>query len=256
MQAREIASMKCMHKVIKMPIVKIAAAVGRHKKSIYKALKTRKVLSRGRAPSLSSSEVRHIITVLKQLISKAKTRYEVTLSMVKKAAKAIVCLKTIRRALASKGIKFRRLRTKPVLTNDDIKARFQFALKYKGKPAAWWKEHIHMIIDCKTLPAYVTSRGRSYAAQREIRGAYRKLGQGMDDAYVVSPKELKFNPGCSAVKIVAGVTVTGPSRARPFSAMLCHDKFCTLPLGSNARTSFNARPCTRAAHGSRRVSVG
>ena len=121
---------------------------------------------------------------------------------------------------------------------------------------AWWKEHIHMIIDCKTFPAYVTSRGRSYAAQREIRGAYRKLGQGMDDAYVVSPKELKFNPGCSAVKIVAGVTVTGPSRARPFSAMLCHDKFCTLPLDSNARTSFNARPCTRAAHGSRRVSVG
>ena len=43
MQAREIAIIKRMHKVIKMPIVKIAAAVGRHKKSIYKALKTRKV---------------------------------------------------------------------------------------------------------------------------------------------------------------------------------------------------------------------
>ena len=131
MQAREIAIIKRMHKVIKMPIVKIATAVGRHKKSIYKSLETRKVLSRGRAPSLSSSEVRHIIAVLKQLISKAKTRYGVTLSMVKKAAKAIVCLKTIRRALASKGIKFRRLRTKPVLTNqtmpfllEDAHARF------------------------------------------------------------------------------------------------------------------------------------
>ena len=76
-----------MRKVIKMPIVKIATAVGRHKKSIYKVLKTRKVLSRGRAPSLSSSEARHVITVLKQLISKAKTRYEVTLSVVKRRPK-------------------------------------------------------------------------------------------------------------------------------------------------------------------------
>ena len=87
MQARETAIIKRMHKVIKIPIVKIAAAVGRHKESIYKALKTRKFLSRGRAPSLSSSEVRQvIITVLRRLVSKAKTRYEVTLSMVKKAA--------------------------------------------------------------------------------------------------------------------------------------------------------------------------
>ena len=65
MQAREIDIIKRMHKVIKMPIVKIATAVGRNKKSIYRALKTRKVLSRGRVHALSSSEVRHIITVLK-----------------------------------------------------------------------------------------------------------------------------------------------------------------------------------------------
>ena len=84
-----------------MPILKIATALGRHKKSVYKALNPKKVLSRGRANSLSPSDVRHIITVLKQLVKKAKTRYEVTLSMVKKAAKANVCLKTIRHALAS-----------------------------------------------------------------------------------------------------------------------------------------------------------
>ena len=85
MQAREIAIIKRLHKVMRMPILKIATALGRHKKSIYRALKTRKVLSRGRAHVLSPSEVRHIITVLKQLVSKAKTRYEVTLSMVKNA---------------------------------------------------------------------------------------------------------------------------------------------------------------------------
>ena len=203
MQAREIAIIKRLHKVIRMPILKIATALGRHKKSVDKALNTKKVLSRGRANSLSSSDVRHIVTVLKQLVKKAKTRYEVTLSMVKKAAKANVCLKTIRRALASKGIQFRRLRPKPNLTKDDIKARLLFAAKYKGKSTVWWQKNIHMAIDCKTFPAYVTARARSYAAQREIRGVYRQLGQGIDDAYVVAPKELKFNPGCTAVKIVA-----------------------------------------------------
>ena len=71
--------------------------------------------------------------------------------MVKKAAKANVCLKTIRRALASKGIKFRRLRTKPNLTKDDIKARLLFAAKYKGKSTAWWQKNIHMVIDCKFI---------------------------------------------------------------------------------------------------------
>ena len=201
MQAREIAIIKRLHKVIRMLILKIATALGRHKKSVDKALNT--VLSRGRANSLSSSDVRHIVTVLKQLVKKAKTRYEVTLSMVKKAAKANVCLKTIRRALASKGIQFRRLRPKPNLTKDDIKARLLFAAKYKGKSTVWWQKNIHMAIDCKTFPAYVTARARSYAAQREIRGVYRQLGQGIDDAYVVAPKELKFNPGCTAVKIVA-----------------------------------------------------
>ena len=151
MQAREIAIIKRLHKVVRMPILKIATALGRHKKSVYKALNTKKVLSRGRANSLSSSDVRHIVTVLKQLVKKAKMRYEVTLSMVKKAAKANVCLKTIRRALASKGIKFRRLRTKPNLTKDDIKARLLFAAKYKGKSTAWWQKNIHMVIDCKFI---------------------------------------------------------------------------------------------------------
>ena len=58
----------------------------------------------------------HRPTVLRQLVLKAKTRYEVSLAMLEKAAKTNVCDKAIRRALLSKGIKFRRLRTKPALT--------------------------------------------------------------------------------------------------------------------------------------------
>ena len=120
--------------------------------------------------------------MLKHLVVKAKTRYEVTLAMVRKAAKTTVCVNTIRRALASTVIQFRRLRTKPTLTKEDIKARLLFATKYKGKPAAWWQGNMHMIIECETFPAYVIARGRSYAARRDIRGVYRDIGQGVDDA--------------------------------------------------------------------------
>ena len=91
MEKREVEIIKRLHKIVKMPILKIAKAVGRHKKTIYKALKTKKLLSRGRTHSLKPSEVRHIVTVLKQLVLRAKTRYEASLAMLKKAAKTKVC---------------------------------------------------------------------------------------------------------------------------------------------------------------------
>ena len=65
MQEREIVIIKRLYKVMEMPILKIAKAVGRHIKTICKTLKTKKLLSRGRAHSLGPSEVRHIVTVLR-----------------------------------------------------------------------------------------------------------------------------------------------------------------------------------------------
>ena len=63
MEEREVVIIKRLHKIVKMPILKIAKAVGRHKKTIYKALKTKKLLSRGRTHSLGPSEVRRIVKV-------------------------------------------------------------------------------------------------------------------------------------------------------------------------------------------------
>ena len=64
--------------------------------------------------------------------------------------------------------------------------------------------------------------------------------------YELVAVNMPYRPNCQQS------AVTGPSGARPLSAMLCHDTFCTLPLGSNARASFYALSCTGAAHGSRR----
>eukprot|EP00973_Karenia_brevis_P004699 644648-Karenia_brevis.AAC.1 len=127
------------------------------------------------------------------------------MAMLKRKAKVGCCSRVVREALAQRNIKFRKLRSKPLLTSQDKQMRMQFATKYRQKPATFWINYVMLHIDCKTFPAYVTSKAREYAAQREVRGAYRESGQGLDEAYVVAPKELRFNPGCKAIKIVAGV---------------------------------------------------
>ena len=48
MEAREIQIIKRLRRVAEMPVLRIAKSFGRHKKAIYKALRTRKILSRGR----------------------------------------------------------------------------------------------------------------------------------------------------------------------------------------------------------------
>ena len=57
----------------------------------------------------------------------------------------------------------------------------------------------------KNFPAYVNAAARDVAALRAVRGAYRQPGQGLDEAYVVVPKDLRYTPGAKSVKVLAGV---------------------------------------------------
>lgn len=113
--------------------------------------------------------------------------------------------RTILNALHKRNIYFRRLRSKPRLTKDDIKERLEFATAYKGKSKAWWLKTLHLIIDLKRFQVFINAKGRDYAAQRDIRGAYRKPGEGLDQGYVTNPKALKYNPGAKSANIAAGV---------------------------------------------------
>ena len=40
---------------------------------------------------------------------------------------------------------------------------------------------------------------------RIVRGAYRGVGQGLDEAFVVIPKDMRFNPGAKSCRIAGGV---------------------------------------------------
>ena len=63
-----------------------------------------------------------------------------------------------------------------------------------------WLESPHAIIDNKFWQYYIDQRGREYAANRSVRGAYQEHG-GVPKTFVVKPKKtLKFS--------AKGVTVT------------------------------------------------
>lgn len=183
----------------------IAKLLGRHKSSVCRALKAKKGKKPvGKPRALTSDKVDQIEAKLKDLIMKADGRYEVTLAMLKRSARVSCSSRTIQRALHERGIRFRAMRSKPRLTADDIKERFAFAKKYRGKSKAWWCQTLHMAIDLKSFPVYIDAKGRDHAARREVRGAYRKTGDGLAQGYVKPSKALRYNTGAQHVLIAAG----------------------------------------------------
>ena len=58
----------------------------------------------------------------------------------------------------------------------------------------WWCAHVHLHLDLKNFPVYLTGKTRGYAAMREVRGAYRARGGGLGQGYTTVPKHLRNNP--------------------------------------------------------------
>ena len=138
LSAREVQTVKRLKSKLGLPVTKIAMALDRHKKTMYKILNGQVSLAkRGAKSKLKKADVDRIAKIIRAMIKHAKARYEVTLSMIKKRAKVKVCDKVLRKALAARKIKFRTLRTKPILTEADRRARYAFAKKYRVKTKEW-----------------------------------------------------------------------------------------------------------------------
>lgn len=159
----------------------------------------------GRPKLLDEYAVDKLVALLDHMVVQADGRYEVTVDMLRKRSRSKAGCRTISDALHARKIYFRPLRQKPVLTDDDIKAREKFAKMFKGRPAAWWNTHIDMHIDVKHFPVYLNGKARHHAAREGLRGAYRSKAKGLEAPYVQHSKRLKYNPGARGVMILAGV---------------------------------------------------
>ena len=184
----------------------IADRLGRDKSTITRLLVKRVARKKqGRKPILDSAAVDKLQKKLEQMIQKADSKYEVTVTMLKRSSRTKASEKTILKALHARKIYFRRLREKPVLTDDDIKDRQVFAKTYSKKTGNWWNKHIHLTIDVKHFKVLPHSNARRYAAQEVTRGVYRKRGQGLNKGYTKPVTKTKFNTGAKGIKVLAGV---------------------------------------------------
>ena len=159
----------------------------------------------GRKPALTEAQIDFLVRRLEEMIKTARCKYHVTAKMLKRSARYKVSERKVRDALHSRGIYFLKMREKPLLTEDDIKARLEFARKYHTKTSAWWNKAIHSYIDGKYFKVYMTGAGRVRAAQHSTYGAYRLPGQGLTDGYVKPKGSLKNNTGARNGLILGGV---------------------------------------------------
>ena len=151
--------------------VKIAQRLGRDPSTISRLLVKKKPRKpQGRKPLLSAHTVDKLEAKLEMMVRKADSQYEVTVAMLKRSSRCKASARTILKALHARGIYFRPLRQKPVLTPDDIGERLAFAKKYGAKSERWWNSAVHMIIDVKHFRVLPHGSARRYAAREVTRG--------------------------------------------------------------------------------------
>ena len=146
---------------------------------------------------------RRLIQALARLQKNADAEKEVTLSMVIAEAGVEVSTRTVPRAFRKHDLKFYKLRERPVLQPLDIRERKAWAQRHVRRSADQWTRTPHAIIDNKVFPVFGTRQGRSIAARREVRGAYRAPGAQPEPWLVKTKSTMK--PGAPGVMVTAAV---------------------------------------------------
>ncbi|CAE7464528.1 unnamed protein product [Symbiodinium natans] len=185
----------------------IGELLGRDTSSVTRLLCLQKpVLKQGRPCSLTMAQVDFLEKKLDDMIVKANGQRTVTVQDLKKTTKTKASCRSILRALHDRNIYFRKLREKPLLTPEDVRARFHFAKKYRSKSRAWWVKNVDAFIDGKHFQVYLNGKERCRAAQHATYGAYRRPGKGLCGGYV-KPKagNLRHNTGAKGVLLQVGV---------------------------------------------------
>ena len=137
MTTAEIALAKKWHVVDGESPREIAIRLGRNKSTLTRLLVQRKARKRpGRKEMLGAAAVDKLQNKLEGMIVKADSKYEVTVSMLKRSARCKASPRTMLNRLHERGVSFRPLRQKPVLTPTDIEDRLAFAEKFSGKSAS------------------------------------------------------------------------------------------------------------------------
>lgn len=184
----------------------IAEHLGRERSTITRLLgNTGPDPRRGRPPALSDAQVARAIRLMEKMIAEVDGEREVTIDMVRRRARLSCTNRTLLDRFHTKGIYFRNLREKPVLTPEDVKARYAFAKRFKNKTANWWKTHVDIHLDNHCFKVATAARGRKLLAMRRVRGVYRAKGKSLKPGYVKPGKGMRQNTGARGVMVAGGI---------------------------------------------------
>ena len=154
----------------------------------------------GRPRKIGEKEWTKLHKVLGQILQRAKAKKEVTVAMVIAASRLNVSEKVALEAFHAHGVYFHKLFERPVLEQQDVPARLAWATARLRRTRKDWLKRPHAVIDNKHFQIYHTKAGRSHAARRSVRGAFRQEG-AEPAAWLVRQKDTIRFPA-------PGVTVT------------------------------------------------
>ena len=159
----------------------------------------------GRPVLFTDAMADRTVAVLEDMVTKANAEREVTLPMVMRRCRIKVCEKVVAKALHKRGYWFRRLRTKMILTPGDVKERYAWSKKHKGKSKKWWRKKVHIHLDNHCFKVATTAFAPKLLAKRRVRAVYRKKGKSLRSAHVKPDPKLRLNTGAKGILKMAGL---------------------------------------------------
>ena len=184
----------------------IARTLGRSPSSVTRLLaQTRAPNPVGRPGKLSEGQKDKLVALLEKMVDEADANHEVTLQMLMRRGRVKACPRVVQNALHERGYWFRDLREKPVLTPGDVKDRYAWAKKYKGKSSSWWRRTVHVHLDNHYFKVATTAKGRRLLAKRRVRGVYRLRKRALRSAHIKPNPKLRLAVGAKGFLIGGGV---------------------------------------------------
>ena len=130
--------------------------------------------TRGRKKELSRVQVKHLNDTRVRLLKEAKAQHEIPYAALLKRARIEVHRSTAARYLRRHfGVKWRRLREKPLRSKEHTVERKEICRMWKAKPASFWTNEVDLIIDCKKFPIPTSKAATQRLRSHRIRGALR-----------------------------------------------------------------------------------
>jgi hypothetical protein len=197
-----------VHEQGKTP-TEVAGILKRDLSCVCRQLKKTRAVKMGRPVKLSEKQIDKLVSTVEDMVSDAEASYEVTLAMVLRRTRFKISQRTAARVLHQKGYRFRKLRSKMILTPEDIEARYAWAKKYQKMSRSWWLQNVHIHLDNHHFKHATTAPGRKLLAKRSVRGVYRKAQakakKSLSPAHVRPNPKLRTNLGSKGVLKCGGV---------------------------------------------------